>query len=176
MRSRAYAGAMRVVVMGVTGCGKTSVGRELASALGFTFADADDFHSPSNVAKMAAGTPLTEDDRWPWLDEVGNWLASHPNAIVACSALRKSYRDRIRARAGTTVFLHLAAPLSVIAERVHRRSIDEGHFAGVDLLESQFALLEPLGFAEVGGSIDVSHRTLAEVIEEAHDILALQDD
>lgn len=167
---------MRVVVMGVTGCGKTSVGRELASSLGFVFADGDDFHSPSNVAKMAAGTPLTEDDRWPWLDEVGTWLSSHPDAVVACSALRKSYRNRIRERAGTTVFLHLAAPPSVIVERVHRRSVDEGHFAGVDLLESQFALLEPLGYDEIGGSIDVTHLTLAEVVEEAHDIIALQDD
>ncbi len=167
---------MRVVVMGVTGCGKTSVGRQLASSLGFAFADADDFHTPSNVAKMAAGVPLTDEDRWPWLDEVGAWLASHPDAIVACSALRKAYRDRIRRHAAMTVFLHLAAPPSVIAGRVHKRSIDEGHFAGVDLLESQFALLEPLGYDEVGGSIDVTHRTLADVIEEAHDIIALQDD
>ncbi len=167
---------MRVVVMGVTGCGKTSVGRQLASSLGFAFADADDFHPPANIAKMAGGIPLTDEDRWPWLDEVGEWLAAHPDAVVACSALRKAYRERIRERAGMTVFLHLAAPPSVLAERVHRRTLDEGHFAGVNLLESQFALLEPLGYDEVGGSIDVTHRTLSEVIAEAHDIIALQDD
>lgn len=176
MRARAYAGHMRVVVMGVTGCGKSSVGRELASSLEFAFADADDFHTPSNVAKMAAGTPLTDEDRWPWLDRVGDWLASHPDAVLACSALRRAYRDRIRVRAGMTVFLHLVAPQSVIAERVHRRSEVEGHFAGVDLLASQFTILEPLGYDEVGGSIDVTHLTLAEVVAEAHNIIALQDD
>lgn len=167
---------MRVVVMGVTGCGKSSVGAAIAGSLGFAFADADDFHPPANIAKMMAGEPLTDEDRWPWLDAVGQWLASHPDAVVACSALRKAYRDRIRAAAGMTVFLHLTAPQSVIAQRVHRRTIDEGHFAGVDLLASQYETLEPLGFTEVGGTIDVSHRSLAETIDEAHDIIALQDD
>lgn len=167
---------MRVVVMGVTGCGKSSVGRAVAQSLDFVFADADDFHPAANVAKMTAGEPLTDEDRWPWLEAVGEWLASHPDAVVACSALKKAYRDRIREHAGLTVFLHLAAPHSVLAERVARRTETEGHFAGVALLESQFAALEPLGFKEVGGTIDVSHRSLAEAIEEAHDIIALQDD
>jgi len=167
---------MRVVVMGVTGCGKSSVGAALATSLGYPFADADDFHSGANIAKMAAGEALTDADRWPWLDTVGTWLGEHTDAVVACSSLRRAYRDRIRAAAGTAVFLHLAAPRSVIAQRVARRTQTEGHFAGVELLESQYATLEPLGFAEVGGTIDVTHRTLEEAVTEAHDIIALQDD
>jgi len=162
--------------MGVTGCGKSTVGARLAASLAMPFADADDFHPAANVAKMAAGTSLTDADRWPWLDAVGAWLASHPDAVVACSALKRAYRDRLRTAAGGVVFVHLSARQSVLAERVARRSAVEGHFAGVDLLSSQFAALEPLGFKEVGGTIDVSHLSADAVAHEVIDLIELQDD
>lgn len=167
---------MRVVVMGVTGCGKSTAGASLAASLGLPFADADDFHQASNVTSMAAGIPLTDDDRLLWLDSVGAWLSSHPDAVVACSALKRSYRGRLRAAAGAIVFVHLSARQSVLAERVARRSAVEGHFAGVDLLASHFAALEPLGFDEVGGTIDVSHLSARDVAGELVDLIALQDD
>ena len=88
---------MHVVVMGVTGSGKTTVGLRLADQLRAQFADADDFHSPDAVAKMAADVPLTDDDRWPWLERVGEWLADGDDRVVACSALTRAYRDAIRA-------------------------------------------------------------------------------
>lgn len=162
--------------MGVTGCGKSSVGASLAAMLGVEFADADDFHPQANKDKIAAGIALTDGDRWPWLDDVGVWLASRPDSVVACSALRRAYRDRLRAAAGATVFLHLHAPQSVLAERVSARQARDGHFAGVSILASQYATLEPLGFDEVGGTIDVSHATPEQVVEAAAEIVALQDD
>lgn len=167
---------MRVVVMGVSGCGKTSVGSELAASLGYPFADADDFHSAANKAKMAAGTGLTDDDRWPWLDALGEWLAQRPDSVLACSALRRVYRDRLREHAGVVVFLHLTAGASVLRQRLDARTKSSDHFAGSSLLESQLATLEPLHFDEVGGSIDVGHASLRSVVSEAHDIIALQDD
>jgi len=167
---------MRVVVMGVTGCGKTSVGTALASLLGYEFADADDFHPPANVAAMAQGIPLTDDDRWPWLDAVGAWMESRENVVVACSALRRTYRDRLRAAAGSAVFLHLTAPQSIIEARVRQRTISEGHFAGVELVATQYKVLEPLGFDEPGGSIGVAHLSAREAAAEAADIVGLQDD
>ncbi len=175
MRSAPYADGMRVVVMGVTGCGKSSVGTALAASLGVPFADADGFHPESNVAKMTAGVSLTDADRWPWLDAIGEWLAGHPDSVVACSALKRSYRDRLRADAGAVVFVHLAARHSTLIARVARRSETEGHFAGTDLLDSQYATLEPLGFDEVGGTIDVSHLTAREVSDEVADFIAMQD-
>jgi carbohydrate kinase (thermoresistant glucokinase family) len=169
---------MRLVVMGVTGCGKSTVAAGAAAELGFPVADADDFHPASNVAKMAAGIPLTDEDRWPWLEAVGAWLGSRPDAVVACSALKRSYRDRLRSSVsgGAIVFVHLAAPQSVLAERVALRSATEGHFAGVDLLASQYEALEPLGFDEVGGTIDVSHLTASDVVREVTDLASLHDD
>jgi carbohydrate kinase (thermoresistant glucokinase family) len=166
---------MRVVVMGVTGCGKSSAGKSVSASLGIPFADADDFHPESNVAKMAAGIPLTDADRWPWLDAVGTWLASHPDAVMACSALKRSYRDRLRVEAGAVSFVHLAARKSILEGRVARRTEREGHFAGTDLLASQYVTLEPLGFDEVGGTIDVSHLTVSEVSSEVADLIALLD-
>lgn len=162
--------------MGVTGCGKSTVGARLAAALGVPFADGDDFHPAENVAKMTAGIPLTDEDRWPWLDAVGSWLHDRPDAVVACSALRRAYRDRLRAAAGPLVCLHLTAPTSVLVERVARRSATEGHFAGVALLDSQFAALQPLGFDEAGGSIDVAHQSAEAALASALDILELHDD
>lgn len=158
---------MRVVIMGVTGCGKTTVARGVAAAFGWEVADGDDFHPAENVAKMSAGIPLTDDDRWPWLDAVGQWLGERDGAVIACSALRRAYRDRLRELATGTVFVHLAAPQSVLTERVQRRMEAEGHFAGPNLLDSQYATLEPLGFDEVGATIDVASHAPDEVIATA---------
>ena len=134
---------MIVVVMGVSGSGKSVVGQALASDLGWPFFDADDFHPPENVAKMAAGTPLTDEDRWPWLDrlaaEMGAIDKSGGNAVLACSALRQAYRDRI-SRAGNVRFVHLAGAYDTIAARIAAR---KHAYMPPSLLASQFAALEP---------------------------------
>ena len=134
---------MIVVLMGVCGCGKTTVGRALAESLGWPFHDADDFHPPANVAKMASGTPLTDDDRWPWLDrlvdEMRRALAGNGHAVIACSALREAYRERL-AKAGDVRFVHLAGDHDTIAARLSTRA---HHYMPASLLDSQFAALEP---------------------------------
>lgn len=142
--------------MGVTGCGKSTVGELVARGLGAEMGDADDLHSPANVAKMAAGRGLTDEDRWPWLEEVGSWLASRDEAVMACSALKRSYRDLIRAVAPGTVLVHLAAPQEVLEPRVRLRAERDGHFAPPGLLDSQYEALEPLNDDEPGVEIDVS--------------------
>lgn len=133
----------RIIVMGVSGCGKTSVGQALAERLGFGFVDADDLHPAANVEKMRAGQPLTDDDRWPWLDRVGQILANEAPVIVACSALTRRYRDRIRAACGAPVrFIHLSGSRDLIAARMAART---DHYMPVSLLDSQFATLEAPG-------------------------------
>lgn len=145
----------RIVVMGVSGAGKTTVGRALAERLGLAFQDADDLHPPANVAKMAAGTPLDDADREPWLAVVGEALAAapEPGMVMACSALKRAYRDAIRARAGDARFVLLTAPAAVLRERIGHRT---GHFMPAALLDSQLATLEPLGPGESGVTVDVS--------------------
>jgi len=134
---------LRVIVMGVSGCGKSSVGEGLSAQLGIPYRDGDDLHTPVAVEKMRTGVPLTDDDRWPWLDRVAMVLASEAPVIVGCSALKRVYRDRIRAGAGAPVrFLHLAGSREVIAARMAARS---GHYMPTSLLDSQFAALEPPG-------------------------------
>ena len=167
---------MRLVVMGVTGCGKSSIGAGIADVYGGPFADGDDFHPAANVAKMASGTPLTDEDRWPWLDAVGAWLRDNPDGVMACSALKRAYRDRLRSVAGALVFVHVTVARAVLEERVAKRSATTDHFAGVALLDSQFAALEPLGFDEPGGSIDATHSSVAQIVEIACEILELQED
>ena len=112
---------MIIVLMGVCGCGKTTVGRALAQALGWSFHDADDFHPPANVAKMTAGQPLTDDDRWPWLASVAEAMqrieAEEGNVVLACSALRQAYRERL-ARAGDVRFVHLQGDFDTISARL----------------------------------------------------------
>jgi carbohydrate kinase (thermoresistant glucokinase family) len=142
---------MRLVVMGVSGCGKSSLGAALATALALPFTDADDLHPAANRAKMAAGQPLTDADRWPWLQAVGAVLAGGAG-VVACSALRRSYRDRLRDTAGPVQFLHLVAPREVIVERLAAR---RGHFMPLALLDSQLATLEPLAPGE-GWTLNVN--------------------
>ncbi|WP_378144590.1 gluconokinase [Cnuibacter sp. UC19_7] len=153
-----------IVVMGVSGAGKSLVGAALAARLGYAFVDADDLHPAANVAKMAAGIPLDDLDRWPWLDLVGAAIARREGGIVvACSALRVAYRDRLRAAAPDAVFLELDASPELLAARLGAR---RGHFMPAALLTSQLATLEPLGPAERGVRIDVAG-TPAEVVERA---------
>lgn len=158
--------------MGVAGSGKSAVGAGLARALGMGFCDADDLHPPSNVAKMAAGTPLTDADRWPWLDRVAAELAGRAPLVMACSALRRAYRDRIRAGAGGPVlFIHLSGPRELVAERLAAR---KGHFMPPALLESQFATLEPPGEGEDHLLADISP-DLAEIISNLQAALRARD-
>ena len=136
---------MIVVVMGVTGCGKSTVGSALAARLGWRFLDADDFHPPANVEKMRTGVPLDDDDRWPWLDRVATELAAiagrGEGAVLACSALKEAYRARLRA-AGDVRFVHLAGDAATIAARLEAR---RHRYMPASLLASQFAALEPPG-------------------------------
>lgn len=139
--------------MGVSGAGKSTVGAALAERLDVSFADADSLHPEANVAKMAAGTPLTDDDRWPWLALVGHALASaeREGLVIACSALRRAYRDAIRAMAPTVQFVHLNVPAATLADRVASRP---GHFMPSSLLGSQLQLVEPLESDEAGVTVD----------------------
>lgn len=148
------AGGPRVVVMGVSSCGKSTVGELLALKLGVPFMDGDDLHPRANIEKMASGVPLTDDDRWPWLTLVGEWLAGRSDGgVIACSALKRSYRDRIRKAAPDTVFLHLHGSRKLMGARMAARP---GHFMPTTLLDSQFATLELLADDEAGRVFDVS--------------------
>lgn len=161
-----------IVVMGVAGTGKSTVGRLLADALALPYAEGDAFHPAANVAKMSAGTPLDDGDRRPWLDAIGDWMrnrAGHGGGVVAASALKRAYRDRLRATAPGTVFVHLTGERALIEERMAAR---KGHFMPTTLLDSQFATLEPLQADEPGVLVDVSG-TPAEITERA--LAALRD-
>ncbi len=131
-----------VVVMGVAGAGKSTVARDLAQELGWDFADGDDFHPAANVAKMAAGEPLTDVDRLPWLEGIARWiddeLASGRRGVIACSALKRAYRDALRRP--EVLFVYLSVPRAELYRRVNRRP---GHFMPASLLDSQLAALEP---------------------------------
>lgn len=144
----------RYVVMGVSGCGKSSVGRAVAAAIGARFIDGDDLHPAQNLARMARGEALTDADRAPWLDLVGTALgAAPPPVVIACSALRRAYRDRIAARSGAPVtYLFLSGSRTVIEARMRARS---GHFMPPSLLDSQFATLEPPGPDEDTLQVDI---------------------
>lgn len=139
--------------MGVSGCGKTSVGRLLAPLLELEYRDGDDMHPRTNIEKMAAGIPLTDEDRWPWLRDIGTWLAAQRDgAVVGCSALRRSYRNLIRSLCPGVTFIHLHGDFDLLRERMNAR---EGHFMPASLLQSQFDTLEPLGPDERGVMLDV---------------------
>ena len=141
--------ALNVVVMGVSGAGKSSVGDAVASRLDATFIDADSLHPPANVDKMASGIPLTDEDRWPWLHVVGTALSAgeQNGTIVACSALKRSYRDAIRTMAPSTRFILLHAETPALQDRLTQRP---GHFMPASLLTSQLETLEALETDEPG--------------------------
>lgn len=147
---------MHFVFMGVSGSGKTTVAVRVAKELGLPFAEADDFHPRSNVDKMAAGIPLTDEDRRPWLHELADWIGEQEalgaSTAMACSALRRSYRDILRAAAPGVCFLHMDGPAEVILGRLEARS---GHFMPSALLQSQLQTLEPLEPDEEGREFDV---------------------
>ncbi|HNP16641.1 MAG TPA: gluconokinase [Terrimesophilobacter sp.] len=143
-----------LVVMGVTGSGKSTVGELLADELGIPFADADHLHSEANVQKMAAGHPLTDEDRWPWLQRVGEVLREHEGTglVMACSALKRAYREAILAVEPRTEFILLDGARELLEWRLSRR---HGHFMPESLLDSQLATLEPLGADELGITVSI---------------------
>jgi gluconokinase len=139
--------------MGVSGSGKSTVGCALAQRLRVPFVDADTLHLPANIAKMTAGEPLNDADRYPWLSKVGEWLASHcAGGVVSCSALKRKFRDQLRAYCPRVEFLHLSGSAELINRRMSART---GHFMPPTLLRSQFGTLEPLGADEHGVTVDI---------------------
>jgi gluconokinase len=160
--------ATHLIVMGVAGCGKSTVGTALAARLGVPFAEGDDFHSEEARAKMAAGIPLTDADRWPWLDRLVAWMDRRRStgSVVSCSALRRAYRDRLRAASNPVTFYELDADPDVLRGRMAQRV---GHYMPVALLESQLATLEPLA-ADEGVRLDGTRplESLVDAILAAH--------
>ncbi|MGB6475854.1 MAG: gluconokinase [Candidatus Sulfotelmatobacter sp.] len=160
---------MIAIVMGVTGSGKTSVGRLLAEQLGWEFADADDFHPRANVEKIARGIPLNDEDRGPWLErlriQIANWIANGKNGVLACSALKRSYRHELTV--GPEVrFVYLKGSPELIAQRLRAR---RGHFADEKILASQFADLEE---PETAVTVDIS-QTPGKIVAEIRERLGL---
>jgi gluconokinase len=144
-----------IVVMGVSGSGKSTVGSALAQRLRVPFLDADSLHPPANVAKMSAGQPLNDDDRYPWLERVGEWLAGHSDGgVVSCSALKRKYRDQLRTHCSRIEFLYLRGSPAMIRARLAARP---EHFMPAALLRSQFDALESLGADESGVTVDIGH-------------------
>lgn len=169
--TRALGSRHAVVVMGVSGSGKTTIGRLLADGLDAAFVDADDLHPAANRAKMSAGVPLTDDDRWPWLESVGRVIRDEMLAggsiVVACSALKRVYRDRIAAAAEDVNFIHLTGPRELIAARMQERP---GHFMPPALLTSQLEILEPLEPHERGAAFENTGDP-DEVVSRIRDLL-----
>ena len=157
-----------VVVMGVSGSGKSTVGALLADKLGLPYRDGDDLHPQANIDKMAGGIPLNDDDRWPWLAEVGQWLADRPaGGIIGCSSLKRSYRDAIRAAAPDSVFVHVHGEYDLLHQRMNDRP---GHFMPASMLDSQMSTLEKLEEDEVGHTFDIVD-TPSDIVDDAADWL-----
>ncbi len=158
---------MIVVAMGVCSSGKTSVGKVVASRMNWTFIEGDDLHPPANITKMASGVPLTDEDRWPWLDSIADRMReidkAGESAVVACSALRQAYRNRLRRSGADLRFLHLTGDVSLIRQRMQNRS---GHFMPAGLLDSQLATLEPAGVDEALYEVDIT-RNVGDLAEAA---------
>ncbi|MFC6152082.1 gluconokinase [Nocardioides yefusunii] len=146
----------QIIVMGVSGVGKTTVAHGIAEATGWQIAEGDEFHPEANVAKMAAGIPLNDGDRWPWLRTIADWMdtqiAAGKPSVITCSALRHAYRDLLRENRPEVVFLHLTADATLVEDRINGRS---GHFMPASLLPTQYATLEPLGPDEPGVVVSV---------------------
>ena len=144
-----------IVVMGVSGSGKTSVAQEITRQLGWAYIEGDDLHPEANVAKMASGHPLDDEDRWPWLRRVAEVIGEHEAAgtslVITCSALKRVYRDLLRDGHPSVWFAHVHVDREVLAQRLSAR---QGHFMPPSLLDSQLATLEPLGADEPGAVID----------------------
>ena len=161
------AGVLHVVVMGVSGSGKTTLARGLADRLGWEFLEGDDLHPPENVAKMSAGTPLDDEDRWPWLEAIGRWVderaAAGTSAVITCSALKRAYRDLLDGGRPTVRFCHVEADPDLIRSRVEAR---RGHYMPASQLPSQLAILEPLGDDEPGTTVSAESDPDA-MVEEA---------
>lgn len=158
--------SFHLVVMGVSGSGKSTIARRLRDAFGLRMAEADEFHPPENIAKMSSGEPLDDDDRWPWLEALAGWTgeqrAQGTSTVLACSALKRSYRDVLRRPVPDTYFLHLHGTEELLRERMRHRE----HFMPPELLRSQFETLEPLQPDERGASLDVAP-PVAELVEQA---------
>jgi gluconokinase len=166
-----------VVVMGVAGSGKTSVGRQLATTLGWTFAEGDEFHPPANVAKMAGGTPLADADRWPWLDAIGQWMkcetAEGRSAVVSCSALKRRYRDRLRLAWPALRLVYLRVDRNELQRRL---AVRLEHFFPAQLLDSQLQDLEPPEADErpivTSGDVDAIVRDVAPLLRPSASVPA----
>lgn len=171
--SEARRGFGPVVVMGVSGCGKSTVGERLATYLGASFIEGDSLHSAENVEKMRSGIPLTDSDRWPWLDEIGARLASSAATVVSCSALKRSYRERLREVAWQPItFVFLQGTRALLAARLAER---KGHYMPLALLDSQLATLElPSGEADVL-TIEID-QSLERIVALAMTTLAIRAD
>ncbi len=160
-----------LVLMGVSAAGKTVVGRDAAARAGVVFLDADDLHPAANVAKMAAGHPLDDADRAPWLDAVGEALRDHRPCIMACSALKRSYRARLRELAPGTLFALLDVPRHVLEKRLATR---EGHYMPASLLDSQLATLESPAPGELVTMLD-GERSIPDLAQQVADLLAVPE-
>jgi gluconokinase len=162
-----------VVVMGVSGSGKTTVAKGIAVSMHWIFAEGDAFHPEANVEKMHSGIPLTDEDRWPWLRLIGDWMSEQERAgvssVVTCSALRRVYRDLLREGRPAVRFCHVTAPEAAIAGRLEHR---HGHYMPPSLLVSQFATLEPLEPDEPGVTFS-GEGNQTEVLTRALDALGL---
>lgn len=160
-----HAPPRHLVVMGVSGSGKSTLAAALAAELGLPMAEADEFHPAENIAKMASQTPLTDEDRWPWLDALREWMSARAEtgSVITCSALRRSYRDVLRGASGPVVFLHVDVEVPRLNTRLAHRS---GHFMPPALLESQLQTLEPLDPDEAGVVLS-NDATLEDLVEAA---------
>ncbi|MGW4155665.1 gluconokinase [Micromonospora chersina] len=162
-----------VVVMGVSGAGKTTVARGISEVTGLRFAEADEFHTEAHVAQMRAGVPLTDADRWPWLRALAGWMADRHaegvSTVLTCSALKRAYRDVLRQGPAKVEFLHLDGAAQLIRDRLDRRV---GHYMPASLFDSQRAILEHLGPDESGVVLEVAAPP-EELVRRAVDLLGL---
>ena len=161
-----------LVVMGVSGCGKSTVAALLAGRLHWEFEEGDSLHPPANVEKMAAGHPLTDADRMPWLEKVADWIddrhAADENGVITCSALKRSYRELLNRRHAGVIFVYLSGSRDLIASRMAAR---QGHFMPTALLDSQFATLEEPAPDEPAVTIEIGRKPKAiakAIIAELH--------